>query len=457
MNTTTAALVARQSRTNDESLSVQDQIDAMRAYCERVGWHVGNIYEEPDVSGRRPLEKRKGLKRAVDDVEAGRAQVILTAYFDRFVRSYATRAEVLQRVEKLGGQVFCLDTGRTSDATAADWLSGSMMALMAEYQARQGGEKLTVTKQRNIDLGKPPFPHVTLAFERIPDGPDKGRLRPSEWAPLIAEAVRMRAGVDRVAPAPWIEIQRYLDERGLRLTQNRIRLTLDSRLLIGEIHFGENFTPNLHAHEPIVEPALWRRAQEAKAPKGRLGHSERLLARLGVLVCGTCGSRLVVCSSRTSYGVYRYYRCMKDWCERPAAVMCDTAEQIVRDETIRLCAGIKERASARQELEQARLARVEAEERYAGAIRTLAGRGGEAATREVLDELEAERDVVVAEHERLVALTTPDLTISTGADWELLTFDERRRLIRAVIVQAVVAPGKGPGRVTVEGRELLAK
>ena len=135
--------------------------------------------------------------------------------------------------------------------------------------------------------------------------------------------------------------------------------------------------------------------------------------------------------------------------------MCDTAEQTVRDETIRLCAGIEGRASAKQELEQARLARVDAEERYAGAIRTLAGRGGEAATREVLDELEAQRDMVVAEHERLVALTTPDLTISTGADWELLTFDERRRLIRAVVVRAVVAPGKGPGRVSVEGRKLF--
>jgi hypothetical protein len=40
----------------------------------------------------------------------------------------------------------------------------------------------------------------------------------------------------------------------------------------------------------------------------------------------------------------------------------------------------------------------------------------------------------------------------TADDWDILTLDERRDLIRAVVDRAVVVPGRGDGRVTVEAR-----
>jgi hypothetical protein len=35
-------------------------------------------------------------------------------------------------------------------------------------------------------------------------------------------------------------------------------------------------------------------------------------------------------------------------------------------------------------------------------------------------------------------------------DWDSLSFDGRRDLIRATVARAIVAPGRGPDRVTVE-------
>ena len=40
----------------------------------------------------------------------------------------------------------------------------------------------------------------------------------------------------------------------------------------------------------------------------------------------------------------------------------------------------------------------------------------------------------------------------TADDWDVLTLDERRDLIRAVVDRAVVVPGRGDSRVTVEPR-----
>ena len=61
-----------------------------------------------------------------------------------------------------------------------------------------------------------------------------------------------------------------------------------SRMYLGEIHFGE--LHNTHAHEAIIKDRrLFERVQRRTVSRGRHAKSERLLARLGVLRCGTCG------------------------------------------------------------------------------------------------------------------------------------------------------------------------
>ena len=105
LDTLTASLVGRQSRTDDESESISDQVAAMRSDCKARGWHVGGVYEESDVSGQRPLDKRHGLKQAIEDVEAGRSQVVMVAYFDRLCRNFKTQLAVVDCVEEGGGSV----------------------------------------------------------------------------------------------------------------------------------------------------------------------------------------------------------------------------------------------------------------------------------------------------------------------------------------------------------------
>jgi hypothetical protein len=42
------------------------------------------------------------------------------------------------------------------------------------------------------------------------------------------------------------------------------------------------------------------------------------------------------------------------------------------------------------------------------------------------------------------------VTIDGATDWERLTLDEKREIIRATIERVTVAPGRGAERVTVE-------
>jgi hypothetical protein len=102
---------------------------------------------------------------------------------------------------------------------------------------------------------------------------------------------------------------------------------LRSRMYLGEIHFGELHNP--HAHEAIVKDrGLFERVQRRRVSRGRQTKSERLLARLGVLRCGTCGSRMVINSDS---GSYRCGDTSASRCQRRAAVNADRVEAMVLD------------------------------------------------------------------------------------------------------------------------------
>jgi PHD/YefM family antitoxin component YafN of YafNO toxin-antitoxin module len=75
----------------------------------------------------------------------------------------------------------------------------------------------------------------------------------------------------------------------------------------------------------------------------------------------------------------------------------------------------------------------------------------ERAAQERLAELRRARDEAQDRLADLAEAAPPAVTVSAG-DWNLLTLEERRALIRAVVERADVAPGRGSDRVTVHPR-----
>lgn len=99
--------IVRVSRTRegDGFASPAEQRERIEAACDRDGLELVDVIQELDVSGGTPLARRAGLRRAVEAVEAGEADVIVAAYFDRLMRSLSVQADVVQRVEKAGGAI----------------------------------------------------------------------------------------------------------------------------------------------------------------------------------------------------------------------------------------------------------------------------------------------------------------------------------------------------------------
>lgn len=426
------------------------QRDRIIAECERQGFDLIEVHEELDVSGGKTLDKRPGLNAAVMAVEAGEADIIVAAYLDRLTRSVRTRADVIERVEAAGGMVLTVDMGVQTDATAGQWLSGTLNSAVAEYLRRTTAERSAIAQQRSIDRGVIPFTNVPPGYKRTVVGRTTngraihGPLEPDPVkASIVKSAFRMRAEGETIA-----DIRDYLRANGIRRSYHGVGHMLASRIYLGEINFGD-YTPNLTAHPPIIDLDLWQRVQAVSIPRGRRAKSERLLARLGVLRCATCNARLVVGTQTQNGRRYPFYRCIPTGdCPKRVAISATMVEEAVVEETRRQLRGIEGTASTEDNAREAEAELARAQADLDAAISAFAALTDEPAARNRLAILSGVRDEAAAHLDRLSGPGST-VTIRADEDWDLLNLAEKRALIRATIDTVTVAPGRGPSRITI--------
>lgn len=444
--------VIRVSRTGgregDSFASPDDQRQRVEQECSRLGLDLVGVYEELDISGRLPLEKRRGLLPAIADVEGGRADVVVTAYFDRLCRSLRVQDEVVSRVERAGGQVLAVDVGQVTNGSAAQWLSSTMLGAMNEYYSRSVGERVRDSQVRAVARGVPPFTNIPPGYVRGKDGTLD--IDPVT-APLVIAAFGMRAEGETIK-----EIRRFLHHGGIERSYHGVQSMLGSCIYLGEIRFGE--LVNLAAHEPLISPEVWRTVQGVKVSRGRRPVVDSLLGRLGLLRCGTCGKPLVTNTvklkgARYKGGVYHFrtYRCppAEDNCSGRVSIGANIVEGVVTEAVKEALGDITGRAAAHDRAREAEAVAAQAQDALESALRTFAGFEDEAAARERLNDLRAVRDEAL-ERTRELSGTSASLLL-TAADWDRLTLAERRGLIRSIVRGIYVArSGRGPGRVRVD-------
>ena len=138
----------------------------------------------------------------------------------------------------------------------------------------------------------------------------------------------------------------------------------------------------------MKDRGLFERVARRTVSRGRQAKSERLLARLGVLRCGTCASRMVINSDS---GSYRCGDTSANRCRRRAAVKADRVEALVLDavRAYSATAGAPRRGSRRRQIREADDAIERANADLDDTIRQLGGLGllGRPASQETLGKL----------------------------------------------------------------------
>ena len=372
-------------------------------------------------------------------VEARKAQVIIAERFDRLFRDIDVQRQTIRRIEAAGGRLESPKQGTLSHATAEAEMHANIDAVVSQYQRRTATDRAWDAVEVAIEQGKAPG-HVPPGLRRGPDGV----LVPASRREVktVRDAFERRAGGATIG-----EVRAFLAKRGIERTLSGVRRMLSSRLYIGEVRFGAH-TPNLRAHEPIVDRDVFDAAQKMIVRAGRKAKSERLLARLGVLRCGSCQGRMSASTGKDN--TYPTYRCAGEDCDRPLTIGAAIVEREVIAAVTEAASSRKGRAKLAQ---QARRAAEEAERAhaaYAKAQRILADADDEAEAQKILAEKRVARDEKRELADRLADLVGPEVIVDVADVFEHGTIAEQRAAVRSRVRQVTVQPGRGPERITIE-------
>ena len=455
-----------------------NSLDVQRETCLRYiqiqpGWTaVQQTYDDGGFSGKNT--DRPAFQRLLAEIEAGKIDIVVVYKLDRFSRSMLDFLKLQEQLEKLGCAVVSV-TQNFNTADAMGRLTLNVLMSFAQFEREMTSErirdKLAASRRRGKWTGgNAPFGYVVKDKRLEVDDATKGTV--IEVFELFLE----HESVTRVAE--------LLNERGarrpvrngsaLRWTKVAILRLLKNPIYTGLVSYRDETHPGEHA--AIVDRGRFDRVQLVLAGRQHArrdhGLNPQYILR-GIIRCGNCDSAMVPASTRKGAREYRYYRCSQRNKNGSGECMAvSVPAPAIEEHVISLIAEVAKDGKLATELHtvlQERVAkrhrtfereRAELPARIAAASAKVArlvdelsqlddGKARQLVQKRIQDE---SRQVLVLERRLgdvdsgLAALNTAEVdagwTTRTLNDfsriWNKLTYDNRKRLLRALVEAVIV-------------------
>jgi len=300
---------------SDERLDQSfNSIDAQReagasfiASQRSEGWvPVIDDYEDPGFSGGNM--DRPGLKRLLQDIQAGIIDVVVVYKIDRLSRSLADFAKMVEIFDKHKVS-FSSVTQQINSATSMGRLMLNVLLSFAQFEREVTGErirdKIGAAKRKGMWMGGA----VPMGY-RVEQG--KLLIEPKE-----AQTIRWIYETFAQSRSTTLLAKELMD-KGIRgktgkfMCKQGLYKLLTNRLYLGELgHKGEYFPGE---HQPIIETKHWEQVQAIMATNSRQRASDVWAQRskyeylLRGMVFTQAGDIYLPMTTRKSSGkAYRYY------------------------------------------------------------------------------------------------------------------------------------------------------
>ncbi|MDT5051252.1 MAG: site-specific recombinase [Mycobacterium sp.] len=253
---------------------------------------------------------RPGLRAALAAARSGRIDVLLVLKVDRFSRRQRDLVALVEELTGLG-VAFVSATEAFDTSTPAGRAMLQMLGTFAEFEREMIIDRVVAGMERHAAAGRwVGGPH--------PDGyrlnPETKRLAiDEERAPVVREIFTLYTRKRLATRA----IANLLNERGSRTrtggpwSAHTIRWLLTNPAYLGQVTFRD--TTVQHAHEPIIDQAVFNAAGRLLAARGEArthraaSSSEYHLT--GRIRCPRCGKGFIGTAAHGRSKIYRYYTC----------------------------------------------------------------------------------------------------------------------------------------------------
>jgi len=279
--------------------SIDAQIANLEEYCKKNKMKIVDHYTDEGISGAKPPLRRPSLKRLLEDVEAGKIDMILFTKLDRWFRSvpeYFKVQEILDR-HRVEWKAIHEDYDTT---TANGRMAITIFMAIAQNEREKGAERVKAVlenKRRNKEacFGGQAVP---FGYKKQKDG--DGVMR------LIKDPETRQACQDF-----WDIMIKYNNlNMAIRHMGHMYGISKDwkswRRMTQSDFYCGVHRGVADYC-DPYVSVEDFLRLQETKPQKATASGSVYLFR--GLMRCPECGHKLCGDSNKKSYGVYKSYRC----------------------------------------------------------------------------------------------------------------------------------------------------
>lgn len=285
--------------------SIETQIDNLTEYCEKNSLKIVDHYTDEGISGAKPPLKRPALHRLLEDVKAGKIDIILFTKLDRWFRSVKEYFKVQEILDKHGVQWKAIHENYDT-TTANGQMAITIFLAVAQNERDKGAERVMAVlknkrKNKEACFGGPhnPMGYMKQKDEngivRLVKNPEEEQMTQEFWNILVkqnnlAAAVRHMNNVYGVSKAhkTWLRIAR-------------------SPFYCGMWDGIEEFC------DPYVSMEDWLKVQEAAERRRQDTRAKNVYLFSGMIRCPKCG--MILCGTY-KYNVrkgekykYQSYRC----------------------------------------------------------------------------------------------------------------------------------------------------
>ena len=286
--------------------SIETQIDNLTEYCEKNQIKIVNHYTDEGHSGAKPPLKRPALKQLLDDVQAGKIDVILFTKLDRWFRSVEQYYKVQALLDKHG--VAWKAIHESYDTTTANGrLAINVFLSVAQNEQERTSERIKVVfdhKAKNKEAffggGKPPIGYMRKKDEnginRLVKNPEQQEAVEEFWKILLKHNNLNKA------------IRHVYQQYGVEKSHRAWARVAYNPIYCGIYRDVEDFC------EPYVSKKEWLHIQETAGRRRQDTKAKRTYLFAGMMRCPKCGCTLSGMStmSRSRAGEkkeYLAYRC----------------------------------------------------------------------------------------------------------------------------------------------------
>lgn len=300
-----AVIYARFSSDRQRKESIEQQVKVCKAYCEREGLDVVNVYADHAITGR--TDERPQFQKMVADSATNTFRYVVVYSLDRFSRDVYDSCKYELDLKK--NNVCLLSATEQIDNTPTGDLMKNMMRTFAQYYVEELSQKIRRGLDDNASKflcnGKPPY-----GYDRGPNG---------EYVVNEDEAEIVREIFNRVLDhESFADIFRSLNSRCLKTKHGKewnrssFNKLLSNKKYIGTYEYKGTETEDAI---PAIVPKTTFHAVQQLLPEKKNGRGNTVRRRnengvyllSGKLFCGNCGEMMTGKSGTGKHGELHYY------------------------------------------------------------------------------------------------------------------------------------------------------